>query len=312
MIVPARDAAATLPRTLDALARERPDEVIVVDDGSSDETRTIAAKAGAIIVQGPKTGPGGARNAGAFRAANDALVFLDADCVPAPGWLGAGLHALASADLVQGRVDPEPGVPIGAFDRTLSVTAAWGLFESANLFVRRSAFQRVGGFEDWLEGPDERLLGVTVRNKGLAEDLWLGWSMRRAGLTTAFSETALVHHAVFPRNAREYVAERLRLRHFPAIARRVPEIRGTFLRHRVFLTRRTLAFDAAVAGAVTSALARHPLPLVAAAPYVREALRTSRGYEQPRPQVAAVQLAADVVGFAALVRGSIAARTPVL
>ncbi len=39
---------------------------------------------------------------------------------------------------------PRPEAAPGPFDRTLWVTGAWGLFESANLFVRRETFERVG------------------------------------------------------------------------------------------------------------------------------------------------------------------------
>ena len=59
----------------------------------------------------------------------------------------------------------------------------------------------------------------------MAEDVWLGWRARRAGLATGFASAAVVHHAVFPRSAGEYVAERRRLRHFPALVRRIPELR---------------------------------------------------------------------------------------
>jgi glycosyltransferase involved in cell wall biosynthesis len=304
VIVPARNAAATLAATLQAAQREQPAELIVVDDGSSDGTRDIAAAHGARVVDGPRRGPGAARNAGAAGAAGDVLVFLDADCVPVAGWLAAGLEALDGHDLVQGCVEPDPAAVRSPFERTLSVPAAYGLFESANLFVRRDLFERVGGFEDWLPGPAVSFLGARVGEKGLGEDVDFGWRAVRAGARTGFAERALVHHAVFQRAPLQYVADRLRLRAFPHLARRAPELRGTFLRQRVFLTARSAAFDAAALSVAGAVALRRPLLLTGALPYVTRMRRPAR--------VAAVDLLADAVGLYALVRGSVEARTPVL
>ena len=103
----------------------------------------------------------------------------------------------------------DPGATSGPFDRTVWVVGETGLYECASLFCDRELFDRVGGFEDWL---DARL------GKPLAEDAWFGWRARRAGARTAFSDAALVHHVVFERDATGFVAERARLVYFPAIA----------------------------------------------------------------------------------------------
>jgi glycosyltransferase involved in cell wall biosynthesis len=299
VVIPARDAAATIGATLAALtAQDRaPDEVIVVDDVSTDTTVALAQAAPIVttVVRGTGDGPGAARNAGAAAATGDVLAFLDADCEPQPGWVRAGLDALERADLVQGRTTPPPGERVGPFDRTLWVVAPWGLFETANLFVRRELFERLGGFEPWLS---------PARSKELAEDVWFGWRAVRAGARTAFSDEALVHHAVFERSPRDYVAERLRLRYFPAMAKRIPELREMFFWQRLFLTPRSAAFDAAVAGAALAVATRRPWPLALALPYARIARR--------RPRAWPVDLAADAVGLASLLTGSIRFRSPVL
>jgi len=176
-----------------------------------------------------------------------------------------------------------------------------GLYETANLLVRRDLFERLGGFEDFL--------GARI-GKPLAEDVWLGWRARRAGARTGFSSEALVNHAVLPRGPADYVGERLRLVYFPAIANRVPELRESLFFRRFFLTPRSAAFDLALAGLAVAALKRTPLALLAGAPYAVQLARYGRRWRSAR--VAAVEGAADAVGFAALAWGSVRSRSLVL
>ena len=305
VIVPARDAASTIGATLEGIRRQpSPREVIVVDDGSRDATAEIAGQYGARVVRASGGGPGHARNAGAAVAAGEALAFLDADCRPCDGWLAAGLAALDGADFVQGRTLPDPDTPAGPFDRTLAVQRATGLYESANLFVRRALFERLGGFESWLR---------PRRGKELGEDVWFGWRARRAGARMSFCEAALAHHAVFPRSALGYVAERRRLRYFPALARRVPELRDELFYRRWFLTRRSAAFDVAVVGAALAWTTGRRSPLLLAVPYGRLAWSQASAWGSRRaPAVLGVGLAADAVGLAAMISGSARSRCALL
>jgi GT2 family glycosyltransferase len=305
VIIPAFNAEATIARTLDAVARQDfadEFEVVVVDDGSTDRTAQIAGGP-ATVVRQPQLGPAAARNAGVARASGDAIAFTDADCVPTPIWLREGVAALGGADLIQGAVRPDPAAPRKPFDRTVSVVSDHGLYQCASLFVRRELFEEVGGFEDWL--------GATI-GKQLAEDLWFGWRARRAGATVAFRPQALVHHAVLPRGPLDYVAERARRVYFPPIATKVPELRETLFRHRCFLTPESEAFALALTGALAAALSKSRLPALAAGPYAWSLGRRAVIWRKHAPVVAAVDLLADAVGFAALAVGSVRARTLVL
>lgn len=308
VIIPAHDAAATLGRTLEAVADQdldAPFEVIVVDDGSRDRTPQIveAARGSVSMVRQRQAGPGPARNRGVEVARGEILAFTDADCFPDRGWLSAGLRALERADLVQGRVLPDPSAPAGPFDRTVAVEGERGLYETANLFVRRSLFERLGGFDDWL--------GARL-GKPLAEDLWLGWRARRAGATTAFCDHALVHHAVFPRSPLGYAAERARLVYFPAIVAKIPELRETLLHRRWFLDERSAAFDLALLGVGAAVRSRSLLPLVATLPYGRLARARAGPWGRRAPLVAAWDFAADAVGLVSLAVGSVRHRSPLL
>nr|MDQ3936680.1 glycosyltransferase family 2 protein [Actinomycetota bacterium] len=299
VIVPAWNAADTLGRTLDALSRQRldePFEVVVVDNGSSDGTASVleGVPGSVRVVRREEHGLAGeARNDGVTAARGEILAFTDADCFPREDWLASGLRALrAGADLVQGRVVPDGAVTMGPFDRALWVSADDGLYQTANLFVRRSVFEAAGGFEDPIDDPLAAPFG---------EDVLLGWRARRAGARSAFCESAVVEHAVRGRGPLGYVRARSGAAGFPMLVERVPELRRTRLVAGLFLSRRSLEFDLALLGAAAAAVRRSPMPLALAAPYARTIARRSLESGLRRaPLVAPVEVAADVVTLAAL------------
>jgi len=89
VIIPAYNGGQSLPACLEALQRQThaPDELIVVDDGSTDDTVALAEQSGVTVLSQAKAGPGAARNRGARAARGDILLFTDADCAPAPDWI---------------------------------------------------------------------------------------------------------------------------------------------------------------------------------------------------------------------------------
>jgi glycosyltransferase involved in cell wall biosynthesis len=118
VVIPAYNAERTLGSVLAALAGQdpRPDEVVVVDDGSTDATTAIAERFGARVVRTEtRRFAGGARNRGWEKARGEAVVFLDADAVPTPGWGAAVVRALAEF----------PGAIVGGA-RTFTAETAWG------------------------------------------------------------------------------------------------------------------------------------------------------------------------------------------
>ena len=302
VVIPARNAAGTIERCVRAVAAQThaAADVVVVDDGSTDATVARAEMEGARVLRQDRAGPAEARNAGAAATSAPLLAFTDADCFPAPGWLAAGVRALERADLVQGAVLPER--PPGPFERTLWVKRQSGLWESANLLVRRDLFDRIGGFEEWI---------VPEIGKAIGEDMWLGWRAARAGATLAFEPEALVEHAVFPRGPVGYAAERRRLRYFPAATERMPELRDAFLHRRWFLNEATRDFDLALVGAALAAASRSRVPLALAAPFARRLARHAAPHGRRAPMVAAAELAAHAIGAWSLARGSAKHRTPV-
>ncbi len=326
VIIPARDSAATLERTLAGLRAQTLEaefEIVVVDDGSRDRTAEIALSHGRQVrlVQNPRSlGPGGARNRGVEVARAPVLAFTDADCFPTPDWLAAGLERLGEADLIQGRVEPDPTVPRPPFARSLVVDRESGLYQTANLFVRRELFDAVQGFRDWVleERADRRW--TADRRRALAsrtpigEDTLFAWTAMRTGARGAFAPEAIVHHAVVPGTVLDDLADRWHWgRDMPGLARLVPELRDATFHHRVFFNEVTAKFDYAVAGLLLAALTRRSWWLLAAAPYLRHVRNHARQWRK-RDQLSYMAGAplVEAATLAALLSGSLAWRSLVL
>jgi glycosyltransferase involved in cell wall biosynthesis len=285
--------------------------VIVVDDASTDETAAIATKHEGLVrlVRNETSqGAGAARNRGAEAARASVLAFTDDDCFAAPQWLAAGLDKLREADLVQGRVEPDPTARRTPFDRTLVVQQDSGFYQTANLFVRREIFDAVGGFRDWvLHDTAGDWSQNRRRGRAFGEDTLFGWSARRLGARSAFAPEALTYHAVIPGTVFDDMADRWNwARNMPAMARLVPELRETTFHRRVFFSQWSAWFDYALAGLLASAITRDAAWMMSGRPYaryLREASRQWSGREAAfhllgAPLVDAVTLAGFLIGSA--------------
>jgi glycosyltransferase involved in cell wall biosynthesis len=163
VVVPVRDDARGLRDLLDRLAAQtlppRAFEVVVGDDGSADgQVQTLADEHRWVrVFPGPPLNSYAARNRAARAARAPALAFCDSDCMPEPGWLEAGLRALERADVVAGLIHfaaPERATVWSLLDIELFLdqehAVSRGRATTANLFLRRELFERLGGFDDSL------------------------------------------------------------------------------------------------------------------------------------------------------------------
>lgn len=311
VIVSSHNRAQFLDGLVDALAAQQDVnfDAIIVDNGSSDDTWRVLTglcQSGSmrlrVIRLEMHNSPAVPRNTAVTLARGPIVAFTDDDCLPTPEWLS---HLMTGFDdntlIVQGRTSPVPGEWAGPWSRSLDVMGPTGLYETANLAVRREAVVAAGGF------PRERMLS----GRPFGEDVVLGAAVARLGGFT-FVWEALNHHRVLPGTYKQFVTERLRLEGFPDLLRQVPELRR--LRFAgVFLGRRRAITDLGLAAMVTAAALQSPWPLLGVLPWGATAWREAHAYPgRPRP-VRAIQLGiADAVGFAALVKGSIRSRRVLL
>lgn len=194
VIVCSYDGGRTLAACLRSLlAINYPDyEVILVDDGSKDDTQELVKEFPAVknIVQ-PNMGLSYARNAGAAAATGEVFAYTDADCMADPDWLYYLIGTLISGDYagvggpnisppaeqwVQACVAAAPGGP----SHVLLTDVVAEHIPGCNMAFHRWAFDLVGGFD------------TEYRKAG--DDVDFCWRLQQADQVIAFSPAAIVWH----------------------------------------------------------------------------------------------------------------------
>lgn len=285
-------------------------EVVAVDDGSSDRTPDVlrrAEEAGDLALRVLRhersRGPAAARNAGWRAACGDLVAFTDDDCVAAAGWLEAGLSAWGGdpARIVQGRTDPHPeeAPAIGPFSRTLVIHRLGPHYQTCNVFYPRALLERVGGFDA------QAFAGLS------AEDADLAWRCLERGASARFAPEAQVFHAVHQLGPLGMLRVAWRWHEAVQAIARHPEQRST-LTYRVFWQGTHYVLARAALGLL---LPRRgplaPLRFWCLAPLVPTYLRRGRA-RGGTPLLAPYFLLHDAVETAAILRGAVRYRTPVI
>jgi len=166
VIVPVKNGHNVLPRMLDMLSRSKLPretwELIVVDDGSTDDSVAIASAYADLVIRMPEPshGPGYARNRGVERARGECVVFLDADVVVRPDTLtrlAETMMTRSDVDAVFGAYcdEPEAAGVVSKYRNLLHhYTHAQEPGEAQTFWagcgcVRRAVFVQVGMYDEW-------------------------------------------------------------------------------------------------------------------------------------------------------------------
>jgi glycosyltransferase involved in cell wall biosynthesis len=193
LVIPVRNEASTIESLIESIARQtvQPDEVVLVDGGSTDSTveiiERIAARDQKIkLIRTSGATPGKGRNIGIDAAKNEWIALTDAGIILKETWLAELACNSVEADIVYGNYAPDVR---GLFDRCAALTyvaaqkplGIRGKFIASSL-LKKEVWERVGGF------PDLRA----------AEDLAFMEAVVRDSFREAFAPNALVHWRLRP------------------------------------------------------------------------------------------------------------------
>lgn len=196
VVIPALNAAATLGATLQALRAQAGSihaEIIVVDNGSTDDTAQIAQACGATVYFEPERGPAAARNRGLLFAQAPLVAHLDADTVPSRRWMSAIVAPFDddSVNIVAGNTFCyPPQTPAeryvhesGLYDTTRAIgRSVFPFAPSLNMAVRRSAALAVCGWNTEMPTGEDVDFSHRV--------------LQRFGGTIEYAPAAIVYHRV--------------------------------------------------------------------------------------------------------------------
>jgi GT2 family glycosyltransferase len=190
VVVPTYNRCASLQRLLDGLARQTYPagafEVLIVDDGSEDDTVAAMERRhtpfARRLLQQPHGGPAAARNLGVEHARGELVLFLDDDVLPRPDVIEAhvAVHRASPDTVAIGPMYPPPDWPRPAWVRWEEEKLAWqyeamaaGKFEcsprqfyTANASLPAALFRAAGGFDVRFSRAEDVELGFRLRDRG--------------------------------------------------------------------------------------------------------------------------------------------------
>ena len=164
----------TISKCLDSIfnVMEKIDEVIVVDNGSSDRSKSIVRSYGKVmLIEKPDATLGALRNSGAQVASGNLIAFIDADCVIDPLWRTNVVQTFQNPLVtVSGARYSIPSNPIWIekvwYSQKKFNQGEVSYINSGNFIIRKKCFIRIGGFDvNLLTGEDTELC-IRLKSRG--------------------------------------------------------------------------------------------------------------------------------------------------
>ena len=195
IIIPTFNGGARIANCLDALLPQivgRDAEILVVDDGSADDTRTVVARySGVRLLYQKNAGPAAARNRGALEAKGTIILFTDDDCVPMSDWLTAMIKPFDDSEVV--------GVKGVYRTRQEALAARFVQIEYEDRYRLMARLPDIDFIDTYSAGfRRDRFLAMDGYDNSFpvacAEDIELSYRMSARGWKMKFVPTAVVYH----------------------------------------------------------------------------------------------------------------------
>ena len=196
VIIPSYNSEKTIQRTIEALLNQKfPKnnyEIIIVDDGSSDQTVNVAREYPVKVFPLPHNGPAYARNFGAKKSRGNVILFTDSDCVPDKNWIKNMVEPFEDKEVVgvsgtyktlnkESFIARFGGYEIDQRHEKMAKQKTIDFIGTFSAGYRKNIFLKFGGFD-------------TRFKTSSGEDPELSYRIAKAGLKQVFKPSAFVYH----------------------------------------------------------------------------------------------------------------------
>ena len=307
IIIPTFNGGSRIGYCLDSLISQtagRDVEILVVDDGSTDNTADVARSYSVRVITQANAGPASARNRGALEAKGKILLFTDDDCVPMPDWLNAMLAPFN---------DPEVVGAKGVYrTRQKSLAARFVQIEYEDKYRLMAGLPGIDFIDTYSAGfRRDRFLEMTGYDTSFpvacAEDVELSYRMSARGWKMVFVPGAIVYHT-HPGTFSNYLKKKYKFAFWRVLAVRKNPSKGVKDSHTPQMMKLQLLFAPALLSAIVFDLFVHPKLsasglvlvgfLLTTLPFTLRAIRKDPAVGILSPVLLAARACAQVLGVA--------------
>ena len=309
IIIPTFNGAARIGYCLEALAKQTEGtgiEILVVDDGSTDDTAKVAGRYPSVrVITQKNAGPAAARNRGAREAQGRVLLFTDDDCIPLPNWIDAMLDCFRDPEIV--------GVKGVYRTRQKSLAARFVQIEYEDKYRLMANLSSIDFVDTYSAGfIRDRFLEMNGYDTSFpvacAEDIELSYRMSARGWKMKFVPAAIVYHT-HPATFSSYLKKKYKFAFWRVLAVRKNPAKGIKDSHTPQMMKFQLLFAPALLAAVIFDVVWRPAVPVSAIvlagfflstlPFMLRAVRKDPAVGVLSPALLAGRACAQVLGVTA-------------